>query len=273
MAQGLTLLTIFIYLAAVITGFIGMMTSWEHWQKAGFMLAICAFLSQTITLAAGFHTLLPTGPGMGAYIQLIAWFIMLCGTGAFIYLKNTLPVLFTAPFALILFLASAPSINTALKLPAYLNIAFYIFHIGALFLALGVLCTAFVSGLLFLFVQKRIKTKKTMSGFWKNMPALSLLDKINSLCAISAFPLYTAGLITGFFTSYQISGNTFNGDSKEIISLFIWFLLAMLFHNRIALGWKGRKPALFVIIIFALSLFSVLIVNFYLSTSHSFTGN
>lgn len=36
----------------------------------------------------------------------------------------------------------------------------------------------------------------------------------------------------------------------KITSLAVWFLFAFLFHQRLVLGWRGRKPAMLAIWVF-----------------------
>lgn len=268
----ITSITVAIYGMATVTGLAGLVFRKHNWRLAGSLLAVGAFLCQTAFLTSGYHKTLFSGPSMGAYLQMLAWFALLCGLLAWWRFHHDMIMLFAAPLAFILFLMSVPSLNSSLHLPVYLSGSFYLLHIGSLFLGLGMLALAFVCGIVFLILEKRIKTRKKINGFWRDMPALEILDKINFVCSIGAFPLYTTGVIAGFFWANPIFGASLNADPKKIISLIVWLFLAMLFHNRLAKNWRGRKPAIFVVIIFLLSLFSIFIVNFFIPTHHSFTG-
>ena len=109
-----------------------------------------------------------------------------------------------------------------------------------------------------------------MKGFWQDMPALSMLDKINAFTTLTAFPLYTLGIVAGLIWAKPVFGATVTGDPKEVISIVVWLLFAVLFHNRLANGWKGRKPARLAVFIFLLCLFSILVVNTFMDTHHAF---
>lgn len=268
-----TYLTITIYSLSTVFGVAGMLMRKPGWLNCARLLALCAFFCQTLVLILGFHRLLPGGPSFGAYLQLLAWFLLLCGIAAWWRLRHEAILLFAAQLGLILFLMSAPSLHIALNIPKTLSAPFYALHIGALFLSLGLLALAFIAAIIFIFLEKRIKSKKNMRGFWGEMPALSILDKINSACALCAFPLYTTGIITGLAWAKPIFGSTLNGDPKEVSSLIVWLLLAILFHNRLAKGWKGRKPAMLAIAVFIISLFSILVVNLFMATHHAFIRN
>lgn len=269
----ITYTTIAIYVLASFAGLFGMICRSAIWRRIGCWLSLLAFFCQTLALILGFHRNISGALSIGAYLQLLAWFFLLCGIGAWWRLRVEALILLAAPFGLILFLMSAQFLDISVTLPPYLSSTFYTLHIGALFLSLGLLFVAFIAGIIFLFLEKVLKRKKNIKGFWRDMPSLLLLDNINAACILSAFPLYTIGILTGLFWSAPVYGKAISGDPKELASLVIWILLAILFHNRLTLGWKGRKPALLVVIIFILSLISIFAINFLLPSHHSFLRN
>lgn len=268
--ESLTACTIAVYLLASVCGIFGMIWRKGALRRAGCMLAITAFLCQTLFLIFGFHKLMPAGLSLGAYLQLLAWFFLLCGIGAWQRMRQDAILLFAAPLGLLLFLLSAPWLDLTIKLPPSLSTPFYALHIGALFLSLGLLALAFLAAVIFLFMERRIKARKAVRGFWEDMPALAMLDRINSFCVLAAFPFYTLGIAAGLVWARPVFGATLSGDPKEIISLIIWGLLAWLFYKRTLDGWRGRKPALLAVLIFALSIFSILFVNLALPSHHGY---
>lgn len=271
--EALTAITIVFYLCATGTGLAGIIWRKSSLRRMGCWLALSAFFCQTLILIFGFHRLMPDGLSLGAYLQLLAWFFLLCGIGVWLRLRQDAVLLFAAPLGLILFLMSAPWLKLAIKLPPALSAPFYALHIGSLFLSLGLLALAFMAAIVFLFLEARIKSKRKMNGVWQDLPALSLLDTINAICAIIAFPLYTIGILSGLFWAKPVFGASLSGDPKEIVSILIWLLLALLFYNRLARGWRGRKPALLACVIFLLSFFSIIVVNIFMSSHHGIIRN
>lgn len=265
-----TALVLCLYGAATVIGMAGMLMRNAALRQAGCWLAGLGFLAQTLMLALGFHKALPDGLSLGAYLQMLAWFILLCGLISRLRFRQEATLLFAAPLSLMLFAMSAPYLSAVLKVPPQLNAPFYALHIGAMFLSLGLLALGFAAGCIFLFLEGRIKSKQTMKGFWQDMPALSLLDKLNAFTTMTAFPLYTLGIVSGLLWAKPVFGATFRGDPKEVVSLVTWLLLAVLFHNRLARGWRGRKPSRLLVLVFGLSIFSLIVVNTLMETHHAF---
>ena len=243
-----TLLTLCCYGAATVAGLAGMLLRNAFWRRLGCWLAGLGFVCQTFSLLLGFHKTMPTG----------------------LRYKQEALLLLATPLALILFAVSAPYLSAVVQVPPQLKGSFYALHVGALFLSMGLMTLAFAASSLFLFLERRIKSKQRMEGFWQDMPALSLLDKINAFGVAASFPLYTLGVVSGLFWAKPVYGATFTGDPKEVVSIIVWLLMAYVFHGRLATGWRGRKPARLMVLVFGLSLFSIVVVNTLMETHHSF---
>ena len=262
--------TLTFYGIASAAGIAGMMARSSLWRRLGCILAVAGFACQTLMLSLGFHKALPGGLSAGAYFQMMAWFVVLCGIAAWAKLRQEVPLVFATPLGLMLFAMSAPYLAAVVQVPPSLTTSFYALHIGALFLSLALLALAFAAGALFLFIEARIKSKQTMKGFWLDMPALSILDKINAITTMTGFPLYTLGIVAGLIWAKPVFGGTVTGDPKEVISIVIWLMYSVLFHNRLTKGWKGRKPAQLAVFVFILCLFSIIVVNTFMETHHAF---
>ena len=265
-----TAVTLLLYGSASVAGLAGVAARSALWRKIGCSVALAGFACQTLMLFLGFHKALPGRLSAGAYFQLMAWFVVLCGIAAWAKLRQEIPLVFATPLGLMLFAMSAPYLASVVQVPPSLNTSFYALHIGSLFLSLALLALAFAAGALFLFMEGRIKSKLTMKGFWLDMPALSMLDKINAITTMVGFPLYTLGIVSGLIWAKPIFGGTVTGDPKEVISIVIWLFYSVLFHNRITKGWKGRKPAQLAVFVFILCLFSIIVVNTFMETHHAF---
>ncbi len=265
-----TLIVIFFYIAATATGVVGMIFRKQFVRRVASVFAVLGFAVQTFDMAYGVHGNLPGGLSWGAYLQILAWFMVLCGMAGSLKWRSPTPLLFMTPLALMFFLMSWRFLRAEVALPESLGGAFYTLHIGALYVSLALMALAFAAGAIFIWVEKRIKAKEPLTGFQKDFPALAVLDKINAVTVMLGFPFFTVGLIAGFVWASNTWGFVLSGDPKEIISMIVWALFAWLFHMRTMQGLRGRKPALMALWLFALSVFSIFVVNAFFETHHDF---
>lgn len=269
-AEFCTLATLFLYAIASFSGLYGMMARSPRARNVSCWLAFFAFFSQTMLLLSGFHKFFPNGLSAGAYLQLFSWFIQISGLLTWFVFRQQSLCLFATQFGLIIFIFSVPYIHYPIHLPGLIETSFYILHIGALFLFFGILTIGFFSAILFIVISRRIKYKKKIAGIWQDFPALDFLDKINGYCTLILFPLFSGGIIFGFSRVFHFRGQLSAFDSRVILSLVMWLFLAVLFHSRIANGWKGRKPAIMLVIIFIICIFSIFVVTSYFVSMHNF---
>jgi cytochrome c-type biogenesis protein CcsB len=129
-------------------------------------------------------------------------------------------------------------------------------HLGFSFLGIAALSLASLGGLFYLVQERQIKGKK-FGFFYRRLPSLEQLDALNYRCLTMGFPLLTAGIIIGSLYSQYTLGSFFSFDPKEILTLIAWMIYAVLLHERLTVGWRGRRAALL-----ALCGFGVLIITF-----------
>jgi cytochrome c-type biogenesis protein CcsB len=97
---------------------------------------------------------------------------------------------------------------------------------------------------------------------------LELLDATGYACIVVGFTLLTVGLITGFVYAKSVWGRFWSWDPKEVWSGITWLFYAALLHERLTVGWRGRRSAIMAIIGFAVILFTFLGVNLLLEGHH-----
>lgn len=267
----LFLLTLAGYFLGATWYLLGIVAAKPMLRRAGSLTTVAGFALHTLDLA-----LLLTLEGGTAlvsgqfYFSLLAWSLLFIFFLVWWRLHLEVLGLLAAPLALLLFLSSEIVTASRLPLPRLLGGLFFGLHIGALFLAIALLAMAFGAGAAYLHLERKIKTKTKVAGFARTLPSLSACDAVNGWAVAVGFPLYTVGLLSGFIWAHFTWHRAFSGDPKEITALAIWLLFAFLFHQRLFLGWRGRKTARLAIWIFSLSLVSMLCINFFVPTHHSF---
>lgn len=206
------------------------------------------------------------------FIKLLSWMLVAALVVLWRRKRQEFLALTAAPLAFLLFTASVSLPADAVKMPPTLVGPFFGLHIGSLFISFGLLAMAFGAGLLFLHVEGKIKAKERLEGFRQDLPSLSAFDRINHVAVMVGFPLYTLGMVSGFLWAKLTWGRVITWDPKEVVSLCVWLGFAYLFQQRLAGGWRGRKPAKWAVVLFAVAVVSLMGVNYFLPTHHSFTG-
>jgi ABC-type uncharacterized transport system permease subunit len=260
----LRLIIVTLYLLSTLFFLCGVVCTRPGARRAAEWLAVAGFALHTLVLTHFLVTssfvLLPRG----FYIRVFSWGTILVFFLLWWRLKAEFLALIASPVALLVYMSSLAMPGRATPVPPSLSSLFLGLHIGALFLGFGLLAMAFAAGVLFIHQNRKIKSKSGLTRLGKEMPSLNVFDRINHLAVVAGFPLFTLGLAFGFFRA------AFSWQRLIFwISLCIWFLFAFLFHQRLVMGWRGRKPAILAIVIFLLVV-AALGVTFILPTSKSF---
>ena len=137
------------------------------------------------------------------------------------------------------------------------------------FLGHAIFFSGFLVSVVYLIAERQIKQKMlppSVDGF----PPLETLDRINYRCMTYGFPFLTLGIITGMLWAQRIWGSFWTWDPKETWSLITWIVYAILIHNRLTMGWRGKRTAYLMIIGFILTAVTFIGVNFFIGGRHSF---
>ncbi len=133
----------------------------------------------------------------------------------------------------------------------------------------AVLALAFAAGLMYLLQEGRIK-KKRLGQLPRGLPSLEALDEMNYRCLGLGFPLLTGGIITGSLWASDIWGSYWSWDPKETWSLVTWFIYAALLHQRLNVGWRGKRAAIMAIVGFVFVVVTFVGINVISPGLHSF---
>jgi cytochrome c-type biogenesis protein CcsB len=204
-------------------------------------------------------------------LSFFAWLII--GVLLLANLKYQIKVLgaFLTPIALILILFALALPKEILPLAPVLKSIWHPFHVIFAFLGNAIFALAFCCGIMYLIQENQLKSKK-MGAITKRLPPLKVLDDLNYQSLTFGFPLLTLGIITGAVWAEYAWGRYWGWDPKETWSLITWFLYAALLHQRLTVGWRGRKAAIMAIIGFMAVLFTFLGVNLLLPGLHTYSN-
>jgi len=176
---------------------------------------------------------------------------------------------FLLPLVLLLMIASAISPSEITPLPPVLQSLWLPIHAIISLFSYAFFLTAAVAGFMYLLQERQVKHKQ-LGGIFKRLPPLESLDRINELSLKYGFPLLTLGIITGALWAEKAWGTYWNWDPKETWSLILWLVYAALLHERLIVGWRGRRAAMMALLGFLVWIISFFVVNLFLPGLHSY---
>ncbi len=237
-------------------------------QRISGVILVAAFLGHTAALGYNFFLsgLIPVRD-LHEALSMAAW--TLSGVYILSLHRFKLKILgaFAVPLTSLVMVASAILPHASAQAQTGFHSFWLVFHILAVFVGEAAFALACGIGILYLFQENAIKTKKR-SFFYRRLPSLDLLDATGYACIVAGFTLLTIGLATGFIYAKLIWGRFLSWDPKEIWSAITWLIYAALIHERLTVGWRGRKAAILAIIGFCVVIFTFLGVNLFLKGHH-----
>lgn len=244
----------------------------EALSRIGFLSASLGFAAHSLALLtryveAGYTPV----TNLHESLSFFAWMIM--GVLLLTHLKYKVKVLgaFLTPIALILMLFALALPKEVLPLAPVLRSYWHPFHVTFAFLGNAIFTLTFCCGILYLIQEHQLKSKK-VGAISKRLPSLKVLDDLNYRSLTFGFPMLTLGIITGAVWAEYAWGRYWGWDPKETWSLITWFLYAALLHQRLTVGWRGRKAAIMAIVGFFAVLFTFLGVNLLLPGLHTYSN-
>lgn len=263
-----TIIFILLYMLSAAGYFAYLFLQKDYLQRAGFFILLAGFLFHTSVIAFGF---IKTGhfPAQNLHETLMVAGWATAGVFLIIQYKFNLKILgvFAAPLIVLVVICASLLPGEPVQTTKIFKNFWLISHIITIFIGEASLALACGIGILYLVQERSIKTK-VRGFFFKRLPSLELLDTTGYACIVVGFTMLTIGLITGLVYAKSVWGRFWSWDPKEVWSGITWLIYAALLHERLAVGWRGRKAAIMAIIGFAVLLFTFFGVNFLLKGHH-----
>ncbi len=254
-------------------GFVVYIVKQEKWVfRCSYWILVAGFVCHTIFLGYRYYSL-GTAPvlDLKSALGFFSWSII-CVYLIF-QIKFRLMVLgsFVAPLAAVLMIISSamPWVEGPVK-PVFKSIWLTV-HIGTVFIGNGLFAIAFLAAIMYLTQEHQIKRKR-LGSIYTRLPSLATLDSINYYSLIYGFPFLTLGMITGSIYAQYALGKYWQWDPKEVWSLITWLFYGALLHERLVVGWRGRRAALMSIICFCILIFTFVGASLWLGGYHSFSS-
>lgn len=133
-----------------------------------------------------------------------------------------------------------------------------VLHIASIYFSYVIFSVATIAAVAYLIQDGLIKGKR-MGIIFNRLPDLSFLDKLNYRGISLGFPLLTLSIISGFIWARNIHGAYWGGNNlRQIYSLVLWLIYAVILHARLSAKLRGRKVAILSLFAFCVLVFSLL---------------
>ena len=213
--------------------------------RFNFIAIACGFLLQTAFLSARGNAI-----GRCPITNLFEVFIFLAWSIVLIYMlvgpayRLSLMGAFTAPLVFgiqVLALVTPIDVAHTTRMPAN---PWLEFHASMSMIAYGAFALACVAGLMYLVQERQLKTRQLHSVFHHLPPLHDLFTAITRLLWLG-FLLFTAGLISGFFTGEPLP------ILKMTCAVVVWLLYGAILHGRHLRRLAPRRVAALCIVAFS----------------------
>ncbi|MFN4197317.1 MAG: inner membrane protein YpjD [Caldimicrobium sp.] len=174
-----------------------------------------------------------------------------------------LPILFL--ILGIFFLKSAP----ASPFLPFVKSLWFPLHVLSSLLSHAFLLNGLVASIMYLLQEREIKRKR-FGYFFQKLPPLHTLERMAERSLYNGFLFLTIGILSGALWSELVFGAYWRWSPKEVITLSLWLIYVGMIHQRILIGWRGKRLAYTFILGSFLWFFTFFVVNFYIKGFHSY---
>lgn len=256
MDRQLLILSTLCYLTAVVRTVLGLRDRVFHPGRFNFFAIAAGFALQTAFLSIRGHAL-----GRCPLTNLFEVFVFLAWSVALIYMlvgpayRLSLMGAFTAPLVFVIqtFALLGPiDERHPYRIPAN---PWLEFHASVSMIAYGAFGLACVAGVMYLVQERQLKTHQIHSIFYRLPPLTNLFAAITRLLWLG-FALYTAGLISGFFTGGPLP------RLKMVAAFAVWLFYGAILQGRHSRWFPPKRVAALCILAFSAAVSVLWAINF-----------
>ena len=212
--------------------------------RSNFLAIVAGFLLQTTFLAVRGHAL-----GRCPLTNLFEVFMFMAWSVALIYMvvgptyRLSLMGGFTAPLVLLIQTFALLALSDSPHAPKMEVNPWLEFHASMSIVAYGAFALACIAGLMYLLQERQLKTRQLHSVFHHLPPLTDLYAAIVRLLWLG-FGLYTAGLVSGFFTGEPLP------RVKMVCAIAVWVFYGAILQGRLLFRVAPRHVAMLCVVAF-----------------------
>lgn len=222
----------------------------EKYSRRTFWWMLGAFMSQSLFLSARgeLRGQCPLGD-LGEMALFLAWSLTLFYLVTGSTYRLSLLGVFTAPLVVLLQIVTLTPGTLEQEVVRSQVVDYWReMHAPISFLSYGALCLAAIAGVMFLILNRRLKTQHLSSGVMLGMPSVSRLLKAMARIATVGWVVLTVGVVTGLMLE---AGKV---DIHLLVAMVTWVLYAVLLGVYFVRGLPGRQLAWGLVMLFVVSL-------------------
>lgn len=136
-------------------------------------------------------------------------------------------------------------------------------HAGMSLLGYGFLGIAFLGGVMYLLQERELK-RKHFGYFFSRLPSLDTLDVLNNHCLTVGFTFLSFGIVAGALWARVVHGGEWQWDW----SVMPWLFYLVQMHQRLTVGWRGRRAATMSIVGFGLAMVTLWAIAYFAGGVH-----
>jgi ABC-type uncharacterized transport system permease subunit len=155
------------------------------------------------------------------------------------------------------------------EVPEVLRSTLFGIHVTAALLGYSAIAIAAVYGFLYLMLYHEMKASR-FGPIYKKLPNLEKLEQMTFTAITLAFLFLSVAIAFGFIWLPRAIKEFSYADPKLIGTILVWALYGGLMFARRSGRWKGRKVMVLSIFGFAVSIFSMTVINMFFSSFHRF---
>ena len=177
--------------------------------------------------------------------------------------------LFIMVFVFVFQLISSVFQTMTVEISPLLTSKFFGIHVAFAILGYSAITISAIYGFMYLMLYHDIKSSK-FGIIYSRLPSLEVLGNMNYSSALIAFIFMTFAIILGSVWSSMSINTYWNWDPKLISVLITWLIFGAGVCAKKFLGFSGKKIAYISIFGFFVMLFSMIVVNLFITTFHEF---
>ncbi len=160
-------------------------------------------------------------------------------------------------------------IRDLLEVPEILRSSYFGVHVASALAGYAGITLSAVYGSLYLMLYHQIKSVR-FGAVYRKLPSLENLERMSILAASSGFIFLAVAMLAGLLWLPKAFTEVSYADPKLVGTVLVWLMYGAALAAQRTGRWKGRRLMVVAIVGFAISLFSMTVVNMFFTGFHRF---